>query len=86
MFNKKIWVTRECVCGSGLPIYIYIYVYVDIPMLVHVFVLLMKEILHKSELIGSFPTYYKVLYIPGDVGFIPSTVCVYICIYIYIRI
>ncbi len=32
----------------------------------------MEEILH--QLIGSLPIIYKVLYIPGGAGFLPSTV------------
>ena len=35
----------------------------------------MEEILH--QLIGSYPIIYKVFYIPGGAGFLPSTVLLY---------
>ena len=41
----------------------------------HDFLLLMSEILH--QLIGSYPTIYRILYIPGGAAFLPSTVCLY---------
>jgi len=36
-------------------------------------ILLMEEILHQLRLVG-YPIIYKVLYIPGGAGFLPSTV------------
>ena len=41
----------------------------------HDFLLLMSEILH--QLIGSYPTIYRILYIPGGAAFLPSTVCLH---------
>ena len=52
-------------------------------------ILLMEEILHQLISVyigwyGRYPIIYRVLYIPGGVGFLPSTVCKYISIHTHV--